>query len=245
MRVGVLVLALAVLGAGLSLFSTRAYAVLVDIVENGAPGHLSLASDPAQPVEFLDMSPGSVEQWQIAASLIDPSSPLTMQFKRDGALVSRPDGLTWQGQLCTVEWDITVTPATCAGAASNVFGPLPASDPSFGPMSTNTDPVPALAPVYNLGTITNVSDKYLLVTLSIPYSIAAASDQSLMGIQSTLGFGFSASGNSPTPPPTTLANTGQDGAAIGLTALGALLLGLVLRSVRHARSLRTDEGSRA
>ncbi|CAN5467853.1 hypothetical protein BH10ACT7_BH10ACT7_20550 [soil metagenome] len=235
------------LALGMSLFSGRAWAVLVDVVENGLPGHLSLASDPMVPVEFLDMSPGTLEQWQIAAKLVDPTASLTMQFARDGALVSRPDGLTVQGQLCTLEWDITVEPATCAGTTTNVFGPVAASNTAvFGPLTANGAPLRASAPVYNLGTLTNTANKYLLVSLSIPYTPAAAADDTLMGLEATLGFGFTATDAAAVPPtPASLPNTGADVAALLLVALGGVGLGAVLLSARRARTTSTEGRARS
>lgn len=232
-RIGALVASALVLAAGLTLFSTRAVAAFVAVTENGLLGHLSLQSDP-YPAEFLAMSPGSVEYWQIQTELVDTSSPLTMQFKRAGELVERPgtDGLIVQAQRCNQAWTDFPANPTCGSGLVNIFGPTPANSATFGPLALNTAPVPGAAPVYNLGTLTNVQDKFVLVTLSIPETPANQTDQTLMGLEATIGFGFTAQGTDPTPG--TLPNTGADIAALLMLALGTLGIGLVLRSVRRA-----------
>lgn len=232
-RVGALVASCLVLAAGLTLFSTSAVAAFVAVGENGLPGHLTLQSDP-YPAQFLDMAPGSIEYWQIQTELVDPSAPLTMQFKRDGELVERPgtDGLVLQAQLCNQAWSNFPVAPTCGSGLTNVFGPTPANSAAFGPLAANADAVPPGAPVYNLGTLTNAEDKFVLVTLSIPQTPQNQSDQTLMGLEASIGFGFTADGTQTPAPP--LPNTGADITALLLLALGALGLGLVLRSARRA-----------
>jgi hypothetical protein len=243
-RLAALVVSVIVLAAGLLLFSNRAMAAFVAVAENGLPGHLSLQSDP-YPAEFLDMAPGSVEHWQIQTELVDPSAPLTMQFKRDGELVERPgtDGLQLQARLCNQAWSNFPAAPTCGAGLVDVFGPTPANSPAFGDLAANGDPVPANAPVYDLGTLTNAQDKFLLVTLSIPQTPANQSDADLMGLEATIGFGFTADGTvTPVPPvtppagPTTpsLPNTGADIAALLGLAIGTIGIGLALRSARRA-----------
>lgn len=237
-RLAALVASALVLAGGLALFSTRAVAAFIEVTENGLPGHLSLQSDP-YPAEFLDMSPGSVAQWQIQTELVDPSSPLTMQFKRAGDLVERPgtDGLIIQAQLCDQAWSGFPAAPTCGSGATSIFGPTPANSATFGPLALNSDPVPGAAPVYDLGTLTNAQDKFVLVTLSIPETPENQSDESLMGLQASIGFGFTATGaDTPgTPGTTPLPNTGADITALLLLAAGTISFGLVLRSARKAR----------
>ena len=251
-RSGALVLSILALVAGLALISNRAMAAFVSVVENGLPGHLSLTADPYPTTlnpGFMQMTPGDTEYWQIGTHLADPSSPLTMQFKRDGALVERPDGLQVQAQLCEQAWtDFPATPV-CPGGATNIFGPVPANSPTFGALAANSAAVPGDAPVYDLGILTNATDKFVLVTLSIPEQADpdAQSDQSLMGLSASFGFGFTAMGDDPGPQP--LPNTGLDIASALIAGLGVLGIGLVLASARRARlgsdDLGTGEGSRA
>jgi hypothetical protein len=248
-RVAALLIAALALVAGLTLTSTRAWAVLVALPENGTPGHLALRSDPS-PAQFLDMSPGTADHWEIATDLVDPAATLTMQFTRDGALVSRPDGLTVQAQLCDGEWTGMPTAPACATGATNVFGPVAASDTStFGALSANHTGA-VTGPTWSLGTLTSAHDEYLLVTLSIPDTPAARADPTLMGLTADIGFGFDATETTvpsgPTTPatpitpaapaPSALASTGVDALALLLLALGALGLGIVLWSARRVRA---------
>ena len=246
-RIGALVLATLTLIAGFALVSNRAMAAFESVAENGLPGHLSLMADPHPNTDrpsFLAMSPGSVEHWQISAHLVEASSPLTMQFKRDGELVEHPDGLQVRAQLCSQAWTNYPANPTCGGTQSNIFGPAAAgSVPTFGDLTANNAPLPGNAPVYNLGTLTNASNKYVLVTFSIPPQDDpdAQSDQSLMGLEATFGFGFTAMG---ADGGGNLPNTGLDLTALLVVGAGVLGLGLVLASARRAR-LGFDEGSRS
>jgi LPXTG-motif cell wall-anchored protein len=238
-RVGALVLATLTLIAGFALVSNRAMAAFESVAENGLPGHLSLMADPnpnTDRASFLSMSPGSVEHWQISTHLVDASSPLTMQFKRDGELAARPDGLQVRAQLCSQAWTNYPANPTCGGTQSNIFGPAAASSvPTFGVLTANNAALPGNAPVYNLGTLTNAADKYVLVTFSIPApapeDALEQSDTSLMGLEATFGFGFTAMGDDPGKLP----NTGLDLTALLVVGLGVLGLGLVLASARRAR----------
>jgi hypothetical protein len=248
-RLAVLVVSSLMLAAGLSFYSARAYAAFVPVP--GAQGtHLSLKSDP-QPVSFLDMSPGSVEHWQIDSALVDSTSTLTLQFARSGDLVTHPRGLWIQVDRCDQAWtDVSTTPV-CGSGQTNVFGPAAAS--SF-PETT----------VYDLDGLTNAHDKYLLVTLSIPDTPAAEADSTLMGLTATIGLGLTATGpdpvqsgspSTPTPTPTTpavpsdpgspssLAFTGVDIAGLLLLALGALGLGLVITTTRKIRIANAGKAS--
>jgi hypothetical protein len=245
-RLALLVLFCLMIAAGLSVFSARAYAAFVPVP--GAQGaHLTLKSDP-QPVSFMDMSPGSVEHWQIDSALVDPTSTLTLQFARSGALVTHPTGLRVQVDRCDQAWANVDTTPSCASGEANVFGPAAASA-----ISEST--------VYDLAGLANAHDKYLLVTLSIPDSPAAEADTSLMGLTATVGFGLTASGADPTEPgspsdpsspgtpsvpggPSSLAFTGVDLAGLLLLALGALALGLLLTATRKARIASAGKASK-
>jgi LPXTG-motif cell wall-anchored protein len=247
-RVGALVLAILTLIAGLALVSNRAMAAFVSIAENGIVGHLSLRADPYPTTlnpDFMSLTPGDSVHWQIETSLVDASSPLTMQFKRDGALVERPgiDGLQVRAQLCAQAWTNFPTAPTCGTGATDIIPTTPANSATFGPLAANSDPVPGTAPVYNLGTLTNTADKFVLVTLSLPAQAdpEAQSDTTLMGLEASFGFGFTAMGDD---PPANLPNTGLDLTALLVAGLGVLGLGLVLASARRAR-LGFDEGSRS
>jgi LPXTG-motif cell wall-anchored protein len=249
-RTGALVLAILTLIAGFALISNRAVAAFVNVAENGLPGHLSLRADPypntiVNPA-FLTMSPGSVEYFEIGTHLIDASSPLTMQWVRDGSLVAADvaDGLVVGAELCAQAWTNFPAAPTCGapGGSDPIFLPAPANSvPLFGSLHGNDEAAPGDAPVYNLGTLTNAADKYVLVTFSIPEQEdpLAQSDVELMGLSASFGFGFTAMGDDPNLP-----NTGLDITALLVVGVGVLGLGLVLLSARRAR-IGFDEGSRS
>ena len=247
-RTGALVLAILALIAGFALISNRAVAAFVSVAENGLPGHLSLRADPYPTTlnpDFMSLTPGDTVYWEIETSLVDASSPLTMQFKRDGTLVERPgtDGLQVRAQLCAQAWTNFPVAPTCGTGATDIIPTSSANSiGTFGPLAANSAPVPGAAPVYNLGTLTNAADKFVLVTLSIPAQADpdAQSDQTLMGLEASFGFGFTAMGDDPGGLP----NTGLDVTSLIVVGVGILGLGLVLASARRAR-LGFDEGSRS
>lgn len=226
---------------GLALFSGSAWAVFVDIPETGAPGMLSLRADPGA-MEFA-ISPGSPAHVQIGADLIGPTSPLTLQFTRDGDLVMHPQGLVVHLQSCAQPWSNFPASPTCTPGAMTVLGPIAASDPSLGVMVPAETPAEATAPIYVAGTVSSAQSAYLLATLSIPDTPENRNDETLMGLETTIGFGFSASGDGPIPTnppvsppraaPSALSNTGLDIFATLLIASGALGMGLALRSIRR------------
>jgi hypothetical protein len=233
-RIAALSVAGLLMATGLSLTSATAYAAFTPVP--GAQGtHLTLQSDP-NPVEFMDMSPGSVEHWQIDAAVVDPTATLTLQFARAGDLITNPRGLHIEVDRCDQAWTDVATTPVCGSGEANVFGPAAASA-----ISEST--------IYDLAGITQAQDKYLLVTLSIPDSAAAEADTSLMGITATAGFGLTATGSTSTSPgspssPTSpgspsgggsLAFTGVDILGMLLLALGALILGLVITGARKIR----------
>lgn len=235
-------LAIVCLSAGLTLGSDYAWAALSDVPENGRPAYLTLASDP-YPVMFGDLSPGSLYQWQINASLAQDVSDLTLHVAREGDLVSRPDGLQVQVQLCSVAWVTTITPATCAGTTANVFGPVPASDPSLGPL-TGIDTTVDTATAFDLGTLTTTRDAFILVTVSIPDTPATRADTSLMGMTATFGFALTARYDGPDAgAPTELELTGVDILATILVAMGVFALGLLLVLGTAARKRRQESSA--
>ncbi|HEX4442058.1 MAG TPA: hypothetical protein VHZ81_00665 [Galbitalea sp.] len=240
-RVVALAVASVMMAGGLSLASATAYAAFV-AVPTAQGAHLKLSSDP-NPVEFLDMSPGSVDHWQIDASLVDPSSTLTLAFSRNGDLITNPRGLRVEVDRCDQVWTNVSTTPVCGSGEANVIGPVAASAVSE-------------ATIFDLAGLTNVHDKFLLVTLSIPDSAAAEADTSLMGITGNIGFGLTASGDTPTSPgsPSSpgspgspggpLAFTGVDILGLVLLALGALGLGVVLMGARKIRFANAGKASK-
>ena len=231
-RIAALLLACLALAAGLSLVSMRAYGAWFAIT--GAQGtDLQLQSDSAS-AQFLNMSPGSVERWQIQAQTTRPSGTLNVQFWNDnGALITQPvDGLQLQVQRCDAEWtNITTTP-TCSANQANVFGPAAASTMAIGPTT-------------DLDGIVQGTGKFLLVTMSIPNTPQAQADKSLQGLTANIGFGLTAAGSDPTTPPpsTSLAFTGADALPLALLAAGALGLGIVVTGARRIRSTNAERSA--
>ncbi|MCU1528651.1 MAG: permease of the major facilitator superfamily [Frondihabitans sp.] len=232
-----------IIGAGSFFVSTTAWAAFVPVP--GAQGpHLSLGSDP-YPATFLAMSPGSVEHWQIQATLVDASAPLTLQFRRSGALVSNPRGLRVAVARCDGPWANVSTKPVCGLNEATVFGPAAASS-----LSESNH--------YDLAGITHKEGKYLLVTLSLADTPAARADKSLMGLTANIGFGLTATGVPPSAPPTatpqptpttlvapprgpsSLAFTGSQVTALLIVGLSALALGILTivtrRKYRAGRS---------
>jgi hypothetical protein len=145
---------------------------------------------------------------------------------------------------CDQAWTNVSTTPVCASGEANVIGPAAASSVSE-------------ATIFDLAGLTNVHDKFLLVTLSIPDSPAAEADTSLMGITGNAGFGLTATGATPTSPgsPSTpgspgspgggsLAFTGVDILGLVLLALGALGLGVVLLGARKIRFANLGKASK-
>jgi hypothetical protein len=235
-RLSALILTSLMIAGGLSLVSMRASAAFLPV--QGAQGpHLRLQSDPS-PAQFLDLSPGSVAQWQISASVVDTVASLTVEFVHGGALVTQPiDGLQVQVQRCDAPWSNVATSPACSENRQNVFGPAAASSM---PVGTHT----------NLGGITSARDKFLLVTMSLPNTAYARADKSLQGLSGTLSFGLTAAdatattttvigtNSRPVPAlrPKVLAFTGADAVPLGLLALGAAGLGIIISGARKIRA---------
>ncbi|WP_430867316.1 hypothetical protein [Demequina aurantiaca] len=188
------------LGAGLTLGAETAWAAWVDVPDNGQVGLLELYSDP-YPMQSLDLTPGAVNEWQIRASLTQDSSQLTMYFAREGVLVSHADALQIIVQMCSLEWDTAVSPATCPATLTHVIGPVPASDPSLGPMTPMFDAVTTGTPL-NLGSISDAEFAFVLATVWIDDGPGTTNDTSLMGQSGEFGFAFVAEYDDAAPLPT-------------------------------------------
>jgi hypothetical protein len=219
-RVTAAVLSCLVLAAGLSAFAMRASAAMLPVA--GAQGaHLQLWSDP-DTASFLDMSPGSVEHWQIAADLVGTSSTLHTQFWNSGGqLITNPRGLWLSLDRCDQPWTGMPSAPVCATGRTSVFASTAAASAS---QTTQ----------WGLGAI---QDKFLLVTLALPDTPAARADRSLQGITANVGFGVTAADGDPTPA--VLASTGADVGAVALLALGAIGVGVTVHGARRIRRARS------
>ena len=219
-RITAAVLSCLVLAAGLSTFAMRASAAMLPVA--GAQGsHLQLWSDPGA-ASFLDMSPGSVEHWQIAADLVGPSSTLHARFWNSGGqLITSPHGLWLSLDRCDQPWTGMPSAPACAAGRAAVFASTAAASAS---QSTQ----------WALG---GIQDKFLLVTLALPDTPAARADRSLQGLTANVGFGVTAADGDLAP--VVLASTGADVGAVALLALGAIGVGVTVHGARRIRRARS------
>lgn len=228
-------LSIAALGIGSLVLADAARAAFIDVPPTGTPGRLVLSADP-YPAEFLDISPGDPAYWQVAARLEDASrATLSLELRKDGAVVEHPRGITMTVDRCSVEWaDVAIAPS-CADGYARVTVATPADDYTTS------------SPVFELRPLRAGFPEYLLVTLAVEDSAAAMADDSLMGLTGNMGLGLTATAidDKPITPVTpgkngNLANTGLDVPWLSLMAFGALTagflgLGLVLARLRGRR----------
>jgi hypothetical protein len=205
------------LTAGAVLAGQAASAVLIDVPPTGDPGRLVLSSEP-YPAQFLELSPGDPAYWQVGARLEDAErATLSLELRKDGALVEHPRGLVMTVAVCDDPWTrLDATPA-CASGARAVTVATPADDYTSASPSFELRPLTASAP------------EFLLVTLAVEDSAAAAADESLMGLTGTMGVGLTATAVDDvpvTPGRPSLPATGADFSALwAAAALAAGLLG--------------------
>ncbi|MCC4247395.1 MULTISPECIES: hypothetical protein [Microbacterium] len=206
-----------IMGTGSLMIADAALAALIDVPHTGAPGRLVLSSDP-YPAEFLDLSPGEPAYWQIRARLEDATkAELALELRKSGALAASPRGLVMRVDVCDSPWSGVPEQPLCASGAREVAAASPEDD--FASSS----------PVFELRPLTPSAPQYLLVTLAVDGSAAAASDETLMGLRSRLGVGLTATSIDEVPvrAPDRLAATGSaPGMLIGAGALAAGLLGV-------------------
>lgn len=214
------------LAAGVVAAGHAASAVLVDVPPTGAPGRLVLSSDPS-PAQFLELSPGDPSYWQVGARLENATeATLSLQLRKDGELVEHPRGLTMTVQVCDQPWTGMDSSPACAPGARAVTVATPADDYATSSPSFDVRPLTATAP------------EFLLVTLAVEDSAAAAADTTLMGLTGSMGVGLTATAidSTPvTPGAPALPPTGADLsalAAIAGIAAGLLGLGAALRLFR-------------
>jgi hypothetical protein len=251
-RLGALATAVAAVMCGV--FGLAGAAVMAapfrPVPETGTPGGLVLESAP-YPVQVSDLSPGNPAYWQVH-SRVDRDEPiaLDLELRKDGTLVTHPDGLHVTVTACDHEWQHMDTTPTCDSAT-----PILAAGPADR-LTGSAHPVPH--PDQD-------GETFLLVELSIPDTAAVAADESLMGLTATIGIGVTATAmttqaGSPapaTPPPaapsseqdhavpprelstarvTRLVYTGSAFLAPVLLAGALVLSGVAIRFRRQARS---------
>lgn len=224
-----------VLACGATLLATSAQAAYQEVPETGTPGHLVLLSDP-YPAAFLDLEPGVVRYWQVAATIegADEAS-LVLELRKEGALVDHPDGLVVSIERCDTAW---------TGVAEG--DPQCASGRTAVARATPDDDFAASSPVFDLEGVDS-DGTHLLVALGLAGTDTG--DESLMGLTGDVGLGLTAAADDravpvpqdPPAPPIGLPVTGADPIGLILAALGAMGLGVALVASRTRRSpaLRT------
>lgn len=220
------------LATGSLLLAGAASAALVVVPETGTPGRLVLAADP-YPAEFRDLSPGDTRAWQVQARLEDAATAtLSVELRKDGALVDHPRGLEMTVQSCAVEWTGLPDAPVCSAGAVPVTVATPADDYSG---SSPTFPLPDLAAQAPVS---------LLLTFGVEDTPEARADTTLMGLTGDMGVGLTAvaiDGAVPVPPqpPAKIPATGGNLAGIAsvLALAGAFLTaGIALRLHRRETS---------
>ncbi|PZF53287.1 hypothetical protein DEJ23_14790 [Curtobacterium sp. MCSS17_008] len=166
------------------------------VPETGAPGGLVLDS-ASYPLRIPDLSPGAPAYWQIHTRVDrDESVALDLELRKDGTLVTHPDGLRVAVTACDHEWQHMATTPTCDSAT-----PILEAGPTDR-LAGLSKPVPH--PDHD-------GEAFLLVELSVADTTAAAADQSLMGLTATIGIGVTATADTPTAAPA--ASASPDAAA--------------------------------
>ena len=215
---------------GLSLLATSAQAAYQPVPETGDAGRLVLLSDP-YPASFLDLSPGAVRYWQVAATIEGATSAsLVLELRKGGELVEHPDGLVVTIERCDEEWTgVAENAPQCAAGRAPVTRATPADDYTVD------------SPVFDLDGVDAVDGTHMLVALSLESTDTG--DESLMGLDGDMGLGLTAAAVDPGapvvpgPPPPGLAVTGVDPMGLVLAAFGAMGLGVALLASRIRPSL--------
>jgi hypothetical protein len=215
----------AALTCGAVMLAATAHAAFVDVPPTGAPGRLVLASDP-YPAEFLDLSPGDLAYWEVAARLENATrATLALELRKAGTLIDHPRGLRMTVDSCRVEWAGAEGVPTCPVGGRRITVATPADDYSLS------------SPTFDLRPLAVGAPEYLLITLGIEDSPEAAADETLMGLRGTMAVGLIATAldGDPVDAQNDLPATGIDAGpllAAGALAAGLLGLGTALRLSR-------------
>jgi hypothetical protein len=210
----------ATISAGGLMIAHAAHGALTPVPVTGAPGRLVLDADP-YPAEFLDLSPGDPAYWTVRASLQHAiRATLSLELRKDGAIVTHPSGLRMGIAECAEPWTALDAVPQCGSGSRPITVATPADDYA------------ASSPSFVLTSLEPQSPNYLLVTLEVEDSAAARADETLMGLTGTMGVGLTAVSIDDVPVPPDrgrdpLAATGIDGAwLIGTATVAAGLVGL-------------------
>lgn len=209
---------------------TVATPAAADIVDDGAPGLLTIDAEPRE--LQLDLDPGEHGEWLFTVRLDAPTpGHLDLRVTSSGVLVSDRAGLQLGVQECSVPW-LPAAPggdASCPGTTSVLLAMTPFLD---------------IAPtrIIDLGTLAADGERYLRATIAFPDPAPGE----LQGGDARFALGFAAAGDlevvDGSGPRGDIAQTGV--ALVIPLALAALLaaLGVVLRVVAPRERRETSEG---
>lgn len=229
------VLATVALGAGLSLFSVRAVAVIAEVTEPPAlvPVEVLEVTSNLPSDGVLDLRPGESVYWQVGADLTENlAGSLVLELRKSGDLADHAEGLVVTIDRCSDAWTSLDAVPLCAADEHHVL------------VATPLDNLSNQSPIYDLAGIPLAHGKHLLVTLSLNVA-AGAAEEDLMGLSGEIGIGLTAAGLDlpamPEPagdvpgeaPGGALAATGIDVLALGLIALGAIGFGALAAARRR------------
>jgi hypothetical protein len=169
----------ALMCGGIGILSTTAAAATVwhPAPETGAPGGLTLDTDRSR-LHIPDLAPGQPAFWQVHTRVDrNGTVQLDLDVRKDGDLVTHPQGLQIAVTACDEEWQEMHSTPQCAAPH-----PIVHSSPTSPAGNTAlTVPHPRAD-----------GETFLLVEFSLPDTAAAASDESLMGLTATVGIGVTA-----------------------------------------------------
>lgn len=203
-----------------------------DLVDDGAPGLLTIDAEPRE--LQLDLDPGEHGEWLLTPRL-DAETPgkLELRITSSGVLASHSAGLRIGIEECSVAWLPAAAPvddASCPGTAAVLV-----------PATSFIDIAPG--DLIDLGTLASDGERYLRATIAFPDPAPGE----LQGGDAHFALGFSAAGDleelDGSGPEGGIAQTGAN-AALPL-AIAALLaiVGAALRVAARSRGHRHAEGS--
>ena len=178
------VLAALAIGAGLSLFSVRAVAMIAEVTESPAlvPVEVLAVTSNRAHDQVLELRPGAAVYWQIGADLTeDLAGSLVLELRKSGELAAHADGLVVTIDRCSDAWTSLESVPRCAADERHVL------------VATPLDDLSDQSPIYDLDGIPLAHGKHLLVTLSLNVAIGAA-EEDLMGLSGEIGIGLTAAG---------------------------------------------------
>lgn len=187
-----------------------------DIVDNGAPGLLTIEVEPG--TISLELSPGDRGDWLLTPRLdADSSSELELRVESEGDLAAHLAGLHMSIDECSAAWipgPTSNAAATCPGTATQLF-------PSTAVAAI------AVGDRFDFGELATGSQRYLRVVFELP---DGAPDE-LQGTDARVLLGFAVAGDSVTvdngtPGAPGSGSIAQTGAAIALPLGIAAALGV-------------------